>query len=728
MYKCEIDVNNQKQIFVFNKVAKQANGSCLLQVGNSVLLAAVTIDNDNEVKEDFLPLTVQYIEKSYAAGKIPSGFVKRESKPSDFETLTSRIVDRSLRPLFPNGYKFPTQITIMVLSVDEEADLQQLALNVASAALYVSDIPINHPVNGVRIAKIDNEIVVNPSFNKLSESSLDMFVSGVDKELLMIEMRALSGESSQIIPSGVDIIAEPMFVSDIETIHQTNELCEDEMIELLTLASEKIDECSQMFRKYFEPCMKQPLDLVYSISLVNDVIYDYVKKNWREQLLKAINEMTKSERNGGIIKIAKAICEELVEFEYEMVLKAVENLKKELVRGMIVNDRIRADGRGLTTVRPISIETNILPKTHGSCLFTRGETQALVVCTLGGGSDSQMFELLTDKKAQNERFMVHYNFPGFSVGESEKVGPPGRRELGHGNLAKRAIEPTIYKDFDGTIRLVSEILESNGSSSMATVCGGSLALRATGIETSKLVAGVAMGLIVEGDKYAILTDIMGLEDHDGDMDFKVAGTSDGITAMQMDIKLGGVSLEILKEALYQAKDGRNHILNIMETAAKEIVVNSAVVPSTSIFSIDPSKIVHIIGQAGKTIKEIIEKFEVSIDLDRDKGKVKVSGKKSDGVKGASEHIKNIVSSVEPETNPMTLYKEGEVYKGVVKKVVDFGVFVELPKGYEGLMHISKASDKRVEKMGDIFKEGDEVNVRILSVNRKKVELGNANYY
>jgi len=728
MYKCEVEVNNQKQIFTFNKVAKQANGSCLLQVGNSVLLAAVTIDTDNEVKEDFLPLTVQYIEKSYAAGKIPGGFVKRESKPSDFETLTSRIVDRSLRPLFPNGYKFPTQITIMVLSVDNSADLQQLALNAASAALYVSDIPISLPVNGVRIAKIDGEIVVNPENDRLSESSLDMFVAGVDSELLMIEMRALSQDVSMVIPSGVDVITEPMYVSDIETIHATNELSEDEMIELLSLASQKIKECSDAFRKNFDPIAKQKLDLIYNISVVNDVIYDYVKKNWTEQLLKAINEMTKSERNGGIVRIAKAISEELVEFDYETVLKAVEKLKKELVRNMIVHNRVRADGRDLKTVRPISIETNILPKTHGSCLFTRGETQALVVCTLGGGNDSQMFELLTDRKAQNERFMVHYNFPGFSVGESEKVGPPGRRELGHGNLAKRAIEPTIYKDFDGTIRVVSEILESNGSSSMATVCGGSLALRATGIETSKLVAGVAMGLIVEDNKYAILTDIMGLEDHDGDMDFKVAGTSDGITAMQMDIKLGGVSLEILKEALYQAKEGREHILNIMQNAEKEIVVNSDVVPSTSIFSIDPSKIVHIIGQAGKTIKEIIEKFEVSIDLDRDKGKVKVSGKKSDGVKGATDHIKNIVSNVEPETNPMTLYKEGEVYKGVVKRLVDFGAFIELPKGYEGLMHISKASDKRVEKITDIVKEGDEINVRILSVNKKKVELGNATYY
>ena len=384
---------------------------------------------------------------------------------------------------------------------------------------------------------------------------------------------------------------------------------------------------------------------------------------------------------------------------------------------MVLEESVRADGRGLKEVRPISIDTNFLPNAHSSVLFTRGQTQALVVATLGGDMDAQSYELLTDKASSKERFMVHYNFPPFSVGEASSISAPGRRELGHGNLAKRALEASIINGDMRTIRLVSEILESNGSSSMATVCGGSLALVAAGIECTSLVAGVAMGLVCENDKYAVLTDIMGLEDHDGDMDFKVAGSRHGITAMQMDIKLGGLNMQILKDALNQAKEARNHILNLMEEAREKIILNESVLPSSQIFSIEPSKIIEVIGQAGKTIKEIIEKFGVAIDLNRENGEVKVSGSNKEKVEAAKEHILKITKNLQD------IYKVGDIYQGKVKKVVEFGAFVELPEGYDGLLHISKITNSRDEKASDVLSVGEMVEVEVLSLNKNKVELG-----
>lgn len=389
---------------------------------------------------------------------------------------------------------------------------------------------------------------------------------------------------------------------------------------------------------------------------------------------------------------------------------------------MIVEEGRRADGRGLKDVRPIEIETNLLPSVHGSCLFTRGETQALVTCTLGNRQDAQMYERITGKGTSYEEFMVHYNFPGFSVGEASRVGPPGRRELGHGNLAKRALEPSLDKtQLDMIVRLVSEILESNGSSSMATVCGGSLALKAADVPILKLIAGVAMGLVVEGEKEAILTDIMGLEDHDGDMDFKVAGSEDGITALQMDIKLGGVSTELLKDALMQAKDARLHILKIMEEAAQNIEVNEEVLPSSEIFHIEPHKIADIIGQAGKTIREIIEKFEVNVDLDKKKGEVKVTGPSKAKVKAACEHIKEIAKKGAPKKE-IPVFETDKPIKGKVKKIVDFGAFVELPGGVDGLLHISKISRGRIAHPSDLLREGQEIEVVVKSQDGHKISL------
>ena len=450
-------------------------------------------------------------------------------------------------------------------------------------------------------------------------------------------------------------------------------------------------------------------------------------------LEEAIKKLAKSERATQLKDVAKLIVEDEYckdnEIEEDVVYEAVTQVKRELVRKMIVNEKVRADGRGLKDVRPISIETNILPATHSSCLFTRGETQALVIATLASPKDGQMYEVLTEKSTSVENFMVHYNFPGFSVGEAKPTFGVGRRELGHGNLAKKALESTIDKDYFETVRLVSEILESNGSSSMATVCGGSLALKAAGVPVSNLVAGVAMGMVVENDNYSVLTDIMGLEDHDGDMDFKVAGTNEGITALQMDIKLGGIELSVLKEALLQAKEGREHILKLMHEASEDIVPSEAL-PLVEQFAIDPSKVMVVIGKAGSTIKEIIEKFSVAIDLDRDSGNVKVSGSSKQNVLDACEHIKSISNNATSKkdskyVNFENLYKPDDILDGKVERIVDFGAFVSLPKGGEGLLHISKISKERVSNVSDVLNVGDTIAIKVLNVKKDRIELSSA---
>ena len=716
---CEFELNGKVEIFEFNKVAKQANGSVLAKLGNAVVLATVVSEFDNPVSEDFTPLTVQYIEKTYAAAKLPGGFIKREGKPSDFETLTSRVIDRSLRPLFPKGYVYPTTITVMVLSADKNVDLQTLALNAANAALYTSNLPIKKSVCGVRVGKIDGEYVINPTFEQLGNSTLDLYVAGSKDELLMIEMKTIS--SSELVEVDIEAFTK---------VHNANEMNEDNLVEAIAFAQSALKEANLTYEKAFEEVTKEKVEVELVQFTIEESIINYVRDNFSSEVKEAIKKLAKSERPTQLKDVAKMISKNEYctsnEIEFSTIYEAVSIVKREIVRAMIVNDKVRADGRGLKDVRPISIETNILPSTHSSCLFTRGETQALVIGTIAGPKDGQMYEVLTDKSTSMERFMVHYNFPGFSVGEAKPMFGVGRRELGHGNLAKKALEATIDDDYNETVRLVSEILESNGSSSMATVCGGSLALKAAGVPVSNLVAGVAMGMVVEGDKYSVLTDIMGLEDHDGDMDFKVAGTKNGITALQMDIKLGGIELSVLKEALLQAKEGREHILTLMENAATDIVPSDAL-PLVEQFAIDPSKVMVIIGKAGATIKEIIEKFSVSIDLDRDSGKVKVSGEKKQNVLDACEHIKTISNNAaskkeSKEVNFEKLYQENEMLIGKVERVVDFGAFILLPKGGEGLLHISKISKERVNNVSDILSVGQEIEVKVLKVKKDRIEL------
>ena len=724
-----IEVNNQVEIFDLNKVAKQASGAVLLRVKNTVVLATVARE-DVQVEEDFLPLTVQYIEKAYAAGRIPGGYVKRETKPGDFETLTARIIDRSLRPLFPKGYAYPTQIVVMVLSADPEVDLQVVSLNAASVALYLSDIPVNRPVCGVRVGYIDDKFVINPSNSELKQSAIDLYVAGTKDELLMIEMRSLPQQTTQLIPMvAIEPMIDPSLSDSMAQKQVMNEFSEDKMVEAIDFAGKAILRASSAYEEAFKEHKKEDAALELKPEIENENIAIYIDKFYKAEVKNAINQMAKSERASELGKIAKQISSDEVAqkegWDEAVISNVLGKYKKKIVREQIINEGVRADGRGLEEVRPISIETNVLPNAHGSCLFTRGQTQALVVATLGTDSDAQMYDILTEKAPLVEKFMFNYNFPGFSVGEASPLKAPGRRELGHGNLAKRALAPSIDLASPYTIRVVSEILESNGSSSMASVCGGSLALRAAGVNTQKLVAGVAMGLIFEGDKHAVLTDIMGLEDHDGDMDFKVAGTSDGITALQMDIKLGGISLEVLKEALYQAKRGREHILALMTQADKNIEINEDVLPKLELFNVDPSKIVDIIGQAGKTIKEIIEKFEVSIDLDREKGEVKIAGGAKKNVDAAKDYIISITSKENSRSFGKKPFKHdkdrvkptfniGDEFVGSVKSVVDFGVFIELKDGVDGLLHISKIKSP--------LNVGDQVKVCVSEQKGNKISL------
>ena len=546
----------------------------------------------------------------------------------------------------------------------------------------------------------------------------------------MIEMRSLPQQTTQLIPMvAIEPMIDPSLSDSMAQKQVMNEFSEDKMVEAIDFAGKAILRASSAYEEAFKEHKKEDATLELKSEIENENIAIYIDKFYKAEVKNAINQMAKSERASELGKIAKQISSDEVAqkegWDEAVISNVLGKYKKKIVREQIINEGVRADGRGLEEVRPISIETNVLPNAHGSCLFTRGQTQALVVATLGTDSDAQMYDILTEKAPLVEKFMFNYNFPGFSVGEASPLKAPGRRELGHGNLAKRALAPSIDLASPYTIRVVSEILESNGSSSMASVCGGSLALRAAGVNTQKLVAGVAMGLIFEGDKHAVLTDIMGLEDHDGDMDFKVAGTSDGITALQMDIKLGGISLEVLKEALYQAKRGREHILALMTQADKNIEINEDVLPKLELFNVDPSKIVDIIGQAGKTIKEIIEKFEVSIDLDREKGEVKIAGGAKKNVDAAKDYIISITSKENSRSfgkKPFKHDKErvkptfniGDEFVGSVKSVVDFGVFIELKDGVDGLLHISKIKSP--------LNVGDQVKVCVSEQKGNKISL------
>jgi len=715
---CEVELklNGKEQKFILNKFAKQADSAIWWQQGNTVMLATLTYNPDEVVEEDFVPLVVQYVERAYAVGKIPAGFVKREQKPGDFETLTARIVDRSLRPLFPRNYGYDTIITIMALSADEDSDLQVAAMNAAAACMYLSSLPFAKMVHGVRITRIDGKIVVNPTLSELEKGDFNLFVTGTKDELLMIEYASQGQEEVEIIPVE-DVMLDGVPLENTITKYKTNEISEDELIEILKIAQEHIKKGAEVYENALNPFVKEKVEFEERKEVDISEYINLIKEKYTDELREIITHLSKSERDYLLKQFARKIAKTLDEEEnFEAILKAVKEVKREIVRGMILDEGIRADGRKLDEIRPISIETNLLPRAHGSCLFTRGQTQALAVATRGGEMDAQVYAHLTDKEEKLERFMLHYNFPAFAVGEAERLGPPSRRELGHGNLAKRAIEPLLDPEFDETVRVVSEILESNGSSSMATVCASSLALKAAKVPLLKLAAGVAMGLISEGERYAILTDIMGLEDHDGDMDFKVAGTFDGITAMQMDIKLGGISLDILKEALYQARDARAFILEKMEKAANEIKYNEDVLPKSLSFKVEPDKIIDIIGTAGKTVKEIIAKFGITIDLDKETGKVKIYGDTEEQMQAAKDYILNVVCKDDKPKIPE--FEVGAILDGVVKRKAPFGMFVEIAPDVEGLLHISKMNGKSL----DDFNEGDKIKVKVLSQSGFKIEL------
>ncbi len=680
-----ITSSNKIEEFALKQVAKQATSSLMYRLGKTIILASVCVERE-PVSEDFLPLVVQFLEKSYAAGKIPGGFVKREGRAQDFEILTSRLIDRTLRPLFPKDYRYPTQITLMVLSHDIENDLQVSALNAASAALFLSHIAPIKSVSACRIARIDNEFIINPSTSLLNQSSLDLFVSGTKESLNMIEMRSLG--------------------------QQLNALEEPLMLKALELAQKSLKETCTLYEEIFTPHQNELLFKESQGIIFNERLLDLLKNQYFDEIIKGIESSALSERENVFNEIARKISEAHSEFSLEEIELSLEKVKKTEIRRMIIKDKIRPDKRALEEVRPILIESDLLPMAHSSILFTRGQTQSLVVGVLGTDNDAQTHESLEHKAPIKERFMFHYNFPPFCVGEASSIGAASRRELGHGNLAKRALETSI-KNKEQVIRLVSEILESNGSSSMASVCAGSLALYASGVEIYDLVAGVAMGMVSEGQDHAILSDISGLEDAEGDMDFKIAGNLEGITAMQMDTKMSGIQLEVLYQALLQARKAREHILKIMHEAKEKIVINFSHLPATEIFNVAPDKIVEIIGQGGRVIREIVEKFEVKIDLNKPSGEVKIMGNKERVLK-TKEFILNYLHSLDQE---LEQYAIDEVLEAQVKRIVDFGAFLSLPKGGEGLLR-----KQNMDRCQVVLKEGDSIRCRVISFNKGKIAL------
>ncbi|GAA9048848.1 polyribonucleotide nucleotidyltransferase [Helicobacter pylori] len=680
-----INSSNKTEEFALKQVAKQATSSLMYRLGKTIILASVCVERE-PVSECFLPLVVQFLEKSYAAGKIPGGFVKREGRAQDFEILTSRLIDRTLRPLFPKDYRYPTQITLMVLSHDIENDLQVSALNAASAALFLSHIAPIKSVSACRIARIDNEFIINPNTSLLNQSSLDLFVSGTKESLNMIEMRSLG--------------------------QQLNALEEPLMLKALELAQKSLKETCTLYEEIFTPHQNELLFKESQGIVFNERLLDLLKNQYFDEIIKGIESSALSERENVFNEIARKISEAHSEFSLEEIELSLEKVKKTEIRRMIIKDKIRPDKRALEEVRPILIESGLLPMAHSSILFTRGQTQSLVVGVLGTDNDAQTHESLEHKAPIKERFMFHYNFPPFCVGEASSIGATSRRELGHGNLAKRALETSI-KNKEQVIRLVSEILESNGSSSMASVCAGSLALYASGVEIYDLVAGVAMGMVSEGQNHAILSDISGLEDAEGDMDFKIAGNLEGITAMQMDTKMSGIQLEVLYQALLQAKKAREHILKIMHEAKEKIVINFSHLPATEIFNVAPDKIVEIIGQGGRVIREIVEKFEIKIDLNKPSGEVKIMGNKERVLK-TKEFILNYLHSLDQE---LEQYAIDEVLEAQVKRIVDFGAFLSLPKGGEGLLR-----KQNMDRCQVVLKEGDSIRCRVISFNKGKIAL------
>ena len=671
------------------RVARQAHGSVIATYGGTSVLATVVADREEKKGLDFFPLTVNYQEKAYAAGKIPGGFFKREGRPSEKETLVSRLIDRPIRPLFADGFKCETQVIATVISYDNENDPDIVSLIACSAALTLSGVPFMGPIGAARVGFKDGDFILNPTKEEMETSALDLVVAGTKDAVLMVESEA-------------------------------KELSEEQMLGAVTFGQDNFSQVIDAIISLAEKAAKEPRD--FEKKDISD-IENKVSSAIKDDLSEAYKEADKQKRTEKIAEIKKNLISELVsdddedeDYNESTLSSAFKTIEKNIVRNNILDTGERIDGRDLETVRPIQSDVSVLPLTHGSALFTRGETQALVVTTLGTGDDEKFVDGLDE--TYKERFMLHYNFPPYSVGETGRTGFTGRREIGHGKLAWRALQAVMpeYDDFPYTIRLVSEITESNGSSSMATVCGSSLSMMDAGIPLSKPVAGIAMGLIKEDDRVAVLSDILGDEDHLGDMDFKVAGTNDGITSLQMDIKITGITKDIMETALSQAKNGRIHILEEMAKAldkARDTVNSNA--PRIETINVPTDKIREVIGAGGKVIREIVEESGAKVDINDD-GIVKIASNNAEAIEKALEMINSIVA--EPEV--------GTIYEGKVVKIMDFGAFVNFFGKKDGLVHISQLSTERVNKVTDVVSEGDIVKVKFVGFDRGKVKLSMKN--
>ncbi|HWP34144.1 MAG TPA: polyribonucleotide nucleotidyltransferase [Thermodesulfobacteriota bacterium] len=672
-----IELNGQRLTIEVGRMARQADGAAFVRYGESAVIGTAVSAKEPRAEVDFLPLTCDYIERTYAAGKIPGGFFKREGRPTEKETLTSRLIDRPHRPLFPKGYTYDTQIIVTAVSHDQENDPDILALVAASTALTVSDIPFAGPIGAVRVGRVDGEFIANPTNSQRERSDLEVVIAGTREAIVMVE-------------AGAKEVPESVMIEALLFGHLA-------LQPLIDLQEELRRRVGRPKREFTPPA--PPSGLAERLkALAEGRIGEALRltgKHERRDMLKAIRD-----------EVLAALLPEFAEQEKE-TKKGFESLERELVRQRILREKVRLDGRGPADIRPITIDVGLLPRAHGSALFTRGETQALVTTTLGTKEDMQRIDALEGDFYK--RFMLHYNFPPFSTGEVRFLRGPGRREIGHGALAERAIRPVLppEEEFPYAIRIVSDILESNGSSSMATVCGASLSLMDAGVKISAPVAGIAMGLIKEGDEVVILSDILGDEDHLGDMDFKVAGTAKGITALQMDIKISGVTRAILEAALEQARVGRLYVLEKMREAIAAPRPDLSVhAPRITVIHIRPEKIKDVIGPGGKVIKGIIEQTGVKIDVE-DSGKVSIASSNGRAAEQAIRMIREITQEAEV----------GKLYMGKVKKITDFGAFVEIFPGTDGLIHISQLAEKRVARVEDVLKEGDEVLVKVLDVDK-----------
>jgi len=703
--KKEIEIGGRNYSLETGRFAKQADGAVMVRYGDTMVLTSVVANKEAVEGQDFFPLQVEYREKTAAAGKIPGGFLKREGRPSEKEVLSSRLIDRPIRPMFPEEFRCETQVMLTVFSSDQENDGDILGAVGASAALMISDIPFNGPVAEVRVGRLGGEFVINPTFAQLETSDMDITVAGTKKSIVMVE-----GEAKEI--SEEDMLAALRFAQDY-----IGRICD--------LQVEFQKEVSKQKREFVvNPLKSQLAGLISQAATkrIREAVHQPLLKEERSKLHEEIREMTFKalKENPALLGIMQSQDKEkstadtalFLENNTNIIKEALHDIEYQEMREMILSEGKRLDGRGLTDIRPITCEIGVLPRTHGSALFTRGETQSLTSATLGTKMDEQILDGLLPETTK--RFMLHYNFPPFSVGEVGRLGFTGRREIGHGNLAERSLKKIIpaEQDFPYTIRLVSDILESNGSSSMATVCAGTLALLDAGVPVARPVAGIAMGLIKENDRVAILSDILGNEDHLGDMDFKVAGTRDGITGFQMDIKIQGITFEIFEKALAQAKVGRHHILDIMEqTISSPRPELSQYAPRLTTLKIPVDMIGSVIGPGGKVIRQIVKDTGAEINIEDD-GTVVVASTSSEGAAKAIEIINKIVEV--PEV--------GKIYKGKVTRIMDFGAFVEFLPGREGLVHISHLDMNRVNKVTDVLNMGDEVEVKLI----KKDEEGRYN--